>query len=367
MNTLGGVSPGAHALVLLAGVALGVAAVGAWRLISARRRAGLSAPVERVLAGAFECFGDAVIVLGRDGRVARANGAALRLAGSDVAPLVGKDVAVISEALAALRQGLARAHATQGTVSLRTGVRAHAAIVRVTGTPPVEVVVLRAEPPRAAPPPLPARAPSLPEPARLGEVLAGAAASVRGPVARAATAASYLRLLAPPLPPRAAEQLTLLDEALDEAARRVGELHGAAEKAASAPRAVDLAPLVSDLLAAWSPPAGVRVRSAIEPAVALAEDRPLRAAIREALRAAGAGAGRGAEIAVHVGRRGASAVVEIAGGAGGDDGDAAAVARALVAPHGGRVEDEAVPGRGRMLRILLPRAAEAAHPHAPPV
>lgn len=357
MDTLGAVLPG-HALALLVGAALAVAALAMLRAIRARRRAGLPEPVERILTGAVDPFGDGVLVLGKNGRIASANAAAARLAGSDALPLEGKELEALAEALAVLRHGLARAHSTAGPVSFRTGLRAHAALVRVAGSPPVDVVVLRAEPARAAPPPLPPPPPSAVEPARLGEVLAGAAACVKTPVARAATAASYLRLLAPPLSARAAEQLSLLDAALEEAARRVAELHDAAEKAAGVPRALELAPLVSDLLAAWAPPAGVRVRSALEPAAALADERPLRAAIREALRAAGAGAARGGEIAVHVGRRGPAAVVEIASGASGDDGGAAAVARALVAPHGGRVEDEAVPGRGRTLRIVLPRAAD---------
>jgi signal transduction histidine kinase len=327
------------------------------RAIRRRRHAGLPEPVGHLVAGALDPLGDGVLVVGKEGRIASANAAAARLAGSDAAPLEGKDLGAVAEALAVLRHGLARARCAGGVVSLRTGLRARAALVRVTGSPPIDVVVLRPEPARAAPPPLPPRPPPV-EPARLGEVLAGAAACVKAPVARAATAASYLRLLAPPLSPRAAEQLTLLDGALEEAARRISELHDAAEKAAAAPRALELVPLVSDLLAAWAPPAGVRVRSALEPASALADERPLRAAIREALRAAGAGAGRGGEIAVHVGSSGPAAVVEIAGGGLGDDGGAAAVARALVAPQGGRVEDEAVPGRGRTLRIVLPRAVE---------
>lgn len=356
-------SPGAHALALLAGVALGVAAVGFVRAVRSGRPSGLPEAAQRVLSGVLDPLGDAVLVVGRDGRIARANAAAARLAGWDATPLEGKELSAVAEALAVLRHGLARAGAIEGTVSLRTGVRARAALVRLGGSRSVDVVVLRAELARAAPPPLPrSRAETGPEPASLGEVLAGAAACVKAPVARAATAASYLRLLAPPLSPRAAEQLSALDAALEDAARRIAELHDSAEKAAGAPRALELAPLVSDLLAAWAPPPGVRVRSAIEPALAMAEDRPLRAAIREALRAAGTGAGRGTEIAVYVARRGTAAVVEIAGGAAGDDGEAAAVARALVAPHGGRVEDEAVPGRGRTLRIVLPCAADRTRP-----
>ena len=148
-------SPGAHALALLAGVALGVAAVGgSCARCAARRRAGLPAAAQSVLAGVLDPLGDAVLVLGRDGRIARANAAAARLAGWDATPLVGKDVAV-AEALAVLRHGLARAGATKATVSLRTGVRARAALVRAGTIRSVDVVVLRAELARAAPPPLP--------------------------------------------------------------------------------------------------------------------------------------------------------------------------------------------------------------------
>jgi hypothetical protein len=77
-------------------------------------------------------------------------------------------------------------------------------------------------------------------------------------------------------------------------------------------------------------------------------------------------------VTVAVSGRGTSAVVEVQGGAGEPDDGAAAIARALLAPHGGRVEDEVVPGRGRALRLLLPlaplaqeRAPEAASLAAP--
>ena len=87
----------------------------------------------------------------------------------------------------------------------------------------------------------------------------------------------------------------------------------------------------------------------------MADDRPLRAAIREALRAAADGRGprRGDRGRTSRGAGPRRSWRSLAAPAG-DDGEAAAVARALVAPHGGRVEDEAVPGRGRTLRIVLP-------------
>jgi hypothetical protein len=47
--------------------------------------------------------------------------------------------------------------------------------------------------------------------------------------------------------------------------------------------------------------------------------------------------------------------IELAGG-GAAPPEAAAVARALLAPHGARVVEEAAPGRSWRLRIVLPRA-----------
>jgi hypothetical protein len=200
-----------------------------------------------------------VLVLGKDGRIASANAAAVRLAGSDAAPLEGKELSAVAEALAVLRHG--PRHATGGSVSFRTGVRARAAPCACGVTVRRRGGAARGAGARGAAALPPPRPPSV-EPARLGEVLAGAAACVKTPVARAAppprTCACSRRALA-----ARREQLSLLDAALEEAARRVAELHDAAEKAAGVPRALELMPLVPTC----SPrgPAGGAPRSAPSP------------------------------------------------------------------------------------------------------
>jgi signal transduction histidine kinase len=211
---------------------------------------------------------------------------------------------------------------------------------------------------RPRPPPLP-RAPPAPWPAR-GEARAGfaaAAEALREPVARAADAVSILRLAAPALGHRAAEALTAAEAALQIADRRVGALAAAGEGGVR--RAVDLGALVEDLVARFPFPPGVRVRTAARPssARALADDRPVRAALREVLAAAAAATASGGELQVAALAGPAAVSIEIrsptrvpAGGL--------SLARALVAPQGGRVEEVPDPGHGAggMVRIALERA-----------
>jgi PAS domain-containing protein len=361
------VSPGAHALALPAGVALILAGLAVMWVV--RRRGAAAETIDALLGAVLSPLGDAAILLDARGRILRANAAAARLMAMTERELVGSDAAVLGHELAVLRHGLARGPAEAAvTIPFGAGpVRAKAALVRLGGRRPVDLLVLRplaAAPER--PPPLP-RPPPPPDPHDARALLGAVGASLKAPVARAAAAASYVRLLAPPLPARAAERLDELEAALDDASRRLAALAAAAEHVASAARPIDLAPLVADVVAAFPAPAGVRVRTSLRPAVAFADDRPLRAAVREALRAVAAGTHRGGEIAVVVSGRGTSAVVEVTGGAGEGADGIAAVARALVAPHGGRVEDEVAPGRGRALRLLLPLAAEPTHIAAPAV
>jgi hypothetical protein len=88
----------------------------------------------------------------------------------------------------------------------------------------------------------------------------------------------------------------------------------------------------------------------------VADDRPLRAAIRELLGAAAAALQGGGEIAVAAGAARDAATVEIRT-PGGVPAGGLALARALVVPQGGRVHEDAAPGRGSVVRIALERAA----------
>jgi hypothetical protein len=212
-----------------------------------------------------------------------------------------------------------------------------------------------AVPPPLAPPDLGAPAPVEPfEDGGGAPALASAADALREPLGRAAASASYVRLLAPPLPPRAGAALDGLERALEDLSRRLAAL-AAAAGSASGPRTLALAPLLRDLLAAFSPPPGVAVRAALPDVSARADDRSLRAALRELLRAAAAAPGPGGALEVALALRGSTPVVEIACGGSRGDG-AAALARALVGPHGGHVEEEAAPGGARTLRVVLARA-----------
>jgi signal transduction histidine kinase len=163
-----------------------------------------------------------------------------------------------------------------------------------------------------------------------------------------------VRLLAPPLPPRAATALDALERALEDLSRRLSAL-AAVSGAAGGARTLALAPLLRDLLAAFGPPPGVAVRASLAEVSARADDRALRAALRELLRSAAAAPGPGGAIFLSLAVRAGVPVVEIACGAARGDG-AAALARALVGPHGGRVEEEPEAGGGRTLRVVLARA-----------
>jgi signal transduction histidine kinase len=342
--------------VELAAVVAAAAALLVLRWALLRRRV-VPEGVARLAQAIPDALGDAVVALDPVGRIVLANSAAARLAGITVAELIDRHASDLAPELGALARGLERGPAAARIVLAGPNgpVRVHAALVRVAGSPPLAFAVLRPLP-RPSPPPLP-RAPRAPwsehGEARAG--LAAAAAALRDPVADAADALSLLRLAVPPLAPRAGEALADAEAALEVAARRVGALEAAAQPGAPR-RPVDLAGLVEELVATFPAPPGIRLRFELAACRAVAEDRAVRAAVREILAGAAAALPTGGEIAVAVRGRGSAATVEIRApasvGAGG-----LALARALVAPQGGRVDDEAVPGRGSVVRIALERAA----------
>ena len=181
--------------------------------------------------------------------------------------------------------------------------------------------------------------------------LAAAAAALGDPVADAADALSILRLAAPPLGTRASAALAEAEAALEEGARRVAALAAAGQGGVR--RSIDLAALVEDLVGTFPAPAGVRVRfDHLAPARAVADDRPVRAALRELLAAAAATVPSGGELAVAVRWSPTSASIELSAPAPLPAGGLS-LARALVAPQGGRVEQDAQPGRGALVRISL--------------
>jgi hypothetical protein len=339
-------------LLLPAGALLGAAVGGV--LLRMRRRwrpRGLPREIERLLEAVPGPLGDAVIVVSA-GRIARVNASASVLAGAPPADLLGKPLAALGPDLPAVARGLSRGPATAlVTIAARSGPRrARAALLRVG--PDADVVVLRGEAP-VRPPPLP-RPASPPErgPPAVPAAAAGAAAAVREPLGRAARAASLLRLSAPPLGARADAALAALEGALEDAEHRLAAFASVARPGAR--RALDLASLVAEVAGALRAP-GVRARSEPGPVRALGDDRALRAALREALRALAAALSSGEELLVFA-SAGPEPAVELSA-PGAIPADAAAIARALLAPHGAVAEESDAGGRSWRLRLALPAAA----------
>ncbi len=338
--------------VELAALVAAAAALAIVRWVLLRRRA-VPEGIARLAQAIPDALGDAVVALDRVGRIVFANSTAARLAGISVAELIDRHVADLAPELAALARGLERGPATARIVLAGPAgpVRMRAALVQVSTHPPFALAVLRRLP-RPSPPPLP-RAPRAPWP-DLGEARAGlaaAATALRDPVADAADALSILRLAVPPLAPRADEALADAEAALGIAARRVTALEAAAQPGAPR-RSLDLAALVEDLVATFPLPPGIRLRFDLAACRAVADERAVRAAVREILAAAAAALPAGGDITVALRGGRTCATIEIRAPATVTAGGLA-LARALVAPQGGRVEDEIVPGRGAVIQIAL--------------
>jgi hypothetical protein len=346
---------GVRAVELGAVLASLVAAMVVVRLSMLRRRS-VPAAVARLARAIPDALGDAVVLVDRAGRIAFANPAAARLAGKSVGELLDREVAELAPDLEALTRGLERAPScARITVPTPRGpIRVRAALVRISARPPLALAVLRRLP-RPAPPPLPAARLPAQQRADIGPGVDAAAAALREPIVQAAQAVSILRLAAPRLAARADGALAAAETALEVAAHRVAAL-AAAGHGSSARRPLDLAAIVEDLAAALAPPPGVRLRLELIGARALAEDRPVRAALRELLAGAVASLPAGGEITVALRAGSVAAIVEIRGG-GAFPAGGLALARALVAAQGGRVEEESVPGRGSLVRLALEPAA----------
>ena len=345
--------------VELAAVVVAAAALLLLRRALLRRRA-IPEGFARLFQAIPDALGDAVIALDPVGRIVLANARAAHLVGITVAELVDRHIADLSTELAALARGLERGPATARIVLAGPGgpIGIRAALARVSATPPLALVVLRPLP-RPSPPPLPEPSPApWREQGEARAGLAAAAAALRDPVADAGDALSLLRLAVPPLAPRADEALAACETALDVAARRVAALETAAQPGTPR-RALDLAAVMEDLVATFPTPPGIRLRFDLGACRAVADDRVIRAAVREILGAAAAALPAGGEIGIAVRGGRSAATIEIRTPAGIAAGGLA-LARALVAPQGGRVEDEAVPGRGWIVRIALEGAAALA-------
>lgn len=338
-----------RALDLGLALAAVVAVAVLWRLV-ARRRV-LPGAVARLARAIPDALGDGVLAIDREGRIADANALAARLAGSTVAALVDRDVADVIPELAAMARGLELGPASARIAMRGAATPVLAVVVRVRGRPSWSLAVLRPLPP-PRPPVIPSPAPAPWPPgsdARRG--LAAAAAALQDPLSEAAGALSLLRLAAPPLAPRPASALASAEAALEIAARRTASLARAGQPAA-ARRPVDVGAVVTDLVEAFPAPAGVRIRCEVHAARAVVDEAPLRAALREVLGAAAAAIPGGGEIVVAV-RPGRTAVtLEVAAPAG-VAASGVALARALLSPQGGRVEEEDGAGRGTVLRIAV--------------
>ncbi len=351
-----------HAAELLApGGVLGAFVALGFLLRARRKRVRLPQTVRRAeqLAGAL---GDAVLVADGSGRIVRANDSAVRLAGTE--RLVGMQLAELGPDLPAVARGLTRGLAS-AFVAVETSVglvRAQASLARISSRPALDLIVLRPEalapspPPMPPPLPIPRSAPMPSDAAGARAAIAAAAAALREPLSRAGRAASLLRLVGPPLSPRAANALGAMEAAVEDAERRTALLAAAGEGGRRG--ALDLAALVGDLVRAFAPRSGARVRTRLAPAFALGDDRPVRAAVREILHAAADGGGD-VEIEVSASAAGPSIAIGARAVAHG----ATALARALVAPHGGRVEEHEGPSGRHVVKVaLVPAPADAIAP-----
>ena len=341
--------PGREAFLTLALTgAAGIAAVVVAGLREARRAAAPASAVGSVVEISAS-LGDAVLLLDGGGGIVSANEAAARLAGVPADRLAGRSAAVLGPDLPVLARGLPRAAAADVQLETAAGrIRARAAVLAVA--PALAVVVLRPlpAPPPQRPPPLPRRrSDAVAAPAALAE-------AIRAPLARAATATSLLRLSLPG-GALADRELRELEAALADADRRLAALDAAGRGAGRA-RPVEVASVLADLLGALELPAGVRLQPALAPGLALADEPRLRRALREVLREALEAMPHGGDLAIAVAQRGGELVVEVSDTGAATGRGALPLARALLGEAGGRLEREAVPGRGTVLRIAL-RAA----------
>lgn len=342
------------AVLALAAPGVLLAGVAALRAFRARRRPACGPALDAICEG----LGDAVLIVDAAERIASANRALAALAGAPGARLARAPViAVLGEDVAVLARSAARAPAS-GEVRLPAiagSRRARAVAVRLE--PGRTLVVVRPlGPPR--PPPLPACAPP-PAPARRAEAhadLGAVSAALRGPVSRVATSTSLLRLVLPGGAP-ALDEVTRLEAAVAELERRLAALLAAGGAGAGARRPVDVAALLAELAAG---PAAIPVHVLAAPARALVDEGRLRAALRELLRAGRAALRPGGALTAAVTARRGDVVVELRCGEPLAGAELEAIARALLGAEGGRVEVEAVPGRGAICRIALPAAAPAA-------
>jgi signal transduction histidine kinase len=341
----------ALALAVIGGAALLLAGL---LLSRARRMGALRGEAEALLRDVPDALGDAAFLLDAAGRVLAASAVAeMRF---PPGALLGRRIEeLLGEQAALLRRGLARGLAA-GRLEYTGAGPAHTVLVRVGARPVRDLVVMRFDRPRR-PPPLPEPVVGPPPRARAAARadLAALGAALQGPVQQAATAAGLLRLSWPgSAVPR---ELERLESALEEAERRTRTLqagaHGSRELAA-----VDLAALVGDVLGG-APAWRARLRPDLAPARAWVDPGRVRSALREVLRATAEAVPAGAEVSVRVGVRSGAVVLELGPAvAGAAVGEAAALARALLATEGGEVVLESVPGRGGVCRISLPSAAE---------
>src|SRR6266702_6516014 len=349
----------------------GAVGIIAWAMAYRRaRRGGIEVPaaVEAFLGGVATPLGDAAVAFDAEGRLVWANDAAVALSGYAVDALLGRGRDVLGDDLAVLARGPAT-----GRVGIRTPagrVPARAATVRIPGALPLDIAALRVEPPEPPPPaapepPLVDDADIVPEPPalRVGPAppqavpihaaLAALASELSGPLSRASAAASLLRLTLP----------SVNDEHLGRIERELG----AAEATLSVlleplppplPRAVDVDLILSEALGQAVFAAGVHVRRIGGAAAALADAGQLGQALHHLLRLASAAMPAGGELGLRTARRGREVLLEISDtGAGAPPCLDLALAERLVAAQGGRLERQAVSGRGEVSRVTLPAVA----------
>lgn len=350
MARLPSVQANLAALALAGGAALLLCGLALARRALRRLPAGTDA----LLLNVPDALGDAAFLLNAEGRVVACS--TLAAARFPPAGHRGRRIdELLGEQASVLRRGLARGPAT-GRLDVG-GNAAQAVLVRVSARPVRELLVVRLEP-GLRPPPLPApvAGPTPRARAAARADLAALGAALERPLQQAATAAGLLRLALPAT--AVPSELQRLESALEEAERRIRWLRSAGEGTRQL-AAVDLADLVGGLLGGV-PAGAARLHPQLAPARAWIDPARVRTALREVLRTAAEALPAGGEVIIRVGVRSGAAFLELgSGAAAGVVGEVAALARALLAPEGGQVEVEAVPGRGGVCRISLPAVADA--------
>lgn len=201
---------------------------------------------------------------------------------------------------------------------------------------------------------------------------------LRNPLAIMSNSLYFIKLKltgAPGTDPKLNKHIGIIESEIKNANAVVGELVGFFREAALELKQTSLDRVVEDALAAWSPPANVKISKEMDGAGIDLEADPARIsdAVKRVLANAAEAMPQGGEVKVRVARKGKQPVIEVADAGPGikpDDlqrvfdpffstkprglGLGLAVAKRALEAHGGTIEVKTQPGKGTTVRLLLP-------------